>query len=79
MWLIPVLFSVADQDGEFAPVVGAVFRADRHAVRDAKGVASPPDGQGMSACPLQTLYSQRIEGLGQNAALGPSCGPELRP
>ena len=32
MWLIPVLFSVAVQDGELAAVVGIVFRADRHAV-----------------------------------------------
>ena len=79
MWLIPVLFSVAVQDGQLAAVVGAVHGADCHAIRDVKGAASPPDGQGVSTRHVETLYARGIKKLGQDVALGPSCGPEPGP
>ena len=64
VWAHSTLFSVAVQDGEFAPVDCAVFRANRHVVRHVEDAIPPPDGQGMPARPLQTLHPQRTEGLG---------------
>ena len=64
VWAHSTLFSVAVQDGEFAPVDCAVLRANRHVVRHVEDAIPPPDGQGMPARPLQTLHPQRTEGLG---------------
>ena len=40
VWVHSSLFSVTDQDGELVVLVGAVFYADRHAVRSPKDVVA---------------------------------------
>ena len=40
VWVHSSLFSHADQDGEFAVLVGIVLDADRHAVRRPKDVVA---------------------------------------
>ena len=78
MWLIPVLFSGADQDGELVTVDRALLRTHCHAVRHAEAATQTADGQGMSARHVETLHPRGIEKLGQDVALGPSCHPKFR-
>ena len=79
VWAHSSLFSHAVQDGELTPVDCPVLRADRDPIRHAQDPAPPPDGSRMFPRPVQTLHAQRIEGMGQNVALGPPYRPEIRP
>ena len=57
MWVHSTLFSHAVQDGELAAIDCPVLGANRDPLRDVEDVGPPPDGKGMSARPVQTLYS----------------------
>ena len=78
MWVHSSLFSHADQDGEFTAIVGDVLCADRDVVRDAKDPVAPAYRQGLSASPVPKMYPRRVEGLGENAAVGPPHCRETR-
>ena len=50
------LFSVAGRDGELTAIDCLVVRTHRDVARHAEDVTPPPDGQGMSARPVQKMY-----------------------
>ena len=73
------LFSVAVQDGELAAVNCVVLRTNHDLIRHVEVVVSPPNGQGMSARPVPSLWVEGVAGFGENAAVGSPRGPEPGP